>query len=72
MLTELQKNFLSKLKISSKESIQFDTLHQILLQMAHLIPCENIDIMEGHPQKISRVNLEEKLLLNNHGGLCML
>lgn len=28
MLTELQKNFPSKLKISSKENTQFDTLRE--------------------------------------------
>ncbi|ETE91934.1 TPA: hypothetical protein ACR3Z0_003065 [Bacillus thuringiensis] len=28
MLTELQKNFPSKLKISPKENIQFDTLRE--------------------------------------------
>ncbi|MCU5406748.1 arylamine N-acetyltransferase [Bacillus cereus] len=70
MLTELQKKFFLKLKIPPKENVKFEDLHTILLQMGHVLPYENIDIMEGNMQEFSRENIEEKLLLKNRGGLC--
>ncbi|MEH7189666.1 arylamine N-acetyltransferase family protein [Bacillus toyonensis] len=70
MLTELQINFFSKLKIPPRENVKFEDLHTILLQMGHLLPYENIDIMEGNMKEFSRENIEEKLLLKNRGGLC--
>lgn len=56
MLTELQKNFPSKLKISPKENIQFDTLREYR-RYGRIV------------SKISRENLVWKLLLNNRDGL---
>ena len=50
--------------------MKFEDLHRILLQMGHLLPYENIDIMEGNTKEFSRENIEEKLLLKNRGGLC--
>ncbi|MGX5373575.1 arylamine N-acetyltransferase family protein [Bacillus cereus] len=70
MLTELQKKFFLKLKITPKENVEFEDLHTILLQMGYLLPYENIDIMEGNMREFSRENIEEKLLLKNRGGLC--
>ncbi|MEF8684107.1 arylamine N-acetyltransferase family protein [Bacillus cereus] len=70
MLTELQKKFFSKLKILPRENVKFEDLHTILLQMGHLLPYENIDIMEGNMKEFSRENIEEKLLLKKRGGLC--
>ncbi|AND11112.1 arylamine N-acetyltransferase [Bacillus thuringiensis] len=70
MLTDLQQKFFLKLKIPPKENVKFEDLHTILLQMGHLVPYENIDIMEGNMQVFSRETIEEKLLLKNRGGLC--
>ncbi|WP_044796663.1 arylamine N-acetyltransferase family protein [Bacillus cereus] len=70
MLTELQKKFFSKLKIPTKDNVEFEDLHAIFLQMGYLLPYENIDIMEENMQDFSRDNIEEKLLLKNRGGLC--
>ena len=69
MLTELQKVFL-KIKMPPRENVKFEDLHTILLQMGHLLPYENIDIMEENMKEFSRENIEEKLLLKNRGGLC--
>ncbi|MGH0590568.1 arylamine N-acetyltransferase family protein [Bacillus mycoides] len=70
MMIELQSNFFSRLQMSSKENIQFKDLHEILLQMGRVLPYENIDVMEGELREISKTNIQEKLLLNNRGGLC--
>ena len=40
--------------------MEFEDLHTILLQMGHLLPYENIDVMEGNMQDFSRNNNEEK------------
>ncbi|MED2765808.1 arylamine N-acetyltransferase [Bacillus thuringiensis] len=69
-MTDLQKHFFSRLQMSPKENIYFNDLHEILLQMGHMIPYENIDVMEGVFREISQTNLQEKLLINNRGGLC--
>ncbi|USP55651.1 hypothetical protein J2N67_005900 (plasmid) [Bacillus thuringiensis] len=50
MLTELQKSFFSRLQISPKEDVKFKDLHEILLQMAYVIPYENLDVMEKNPE----------------------
>ncbi len=52
MLTELQKKFFLKLKIPLRENVKFEDLHRILLQMGHLLPYENLDIMEGNTKRI--------------------
>ncbi len=70
MLTELQKNFFSRLQISPKEDVTFEDLHGILLQMGYVLPYENLDVMDKNIQKISRENVQEKLLLTHCGGLC--
>ncbi len=62
--------FFSKLKIPPKENVNFEDLHTIILQIGHLLPYENIDIMEGNTKEFSRENIEDKLLLKSRGGLC--
>ncbi|PEW72764.1 arylamine N-acetyltransferase [Bacillus cereus] len=70
MMTDLQNYFFSRLQISPKEDLPFNDLHEILLQMGRILAYENIDVMEGGFREISRTNIQEKLLLNNRGGLC--
>ncbi|AKF95795.1 arylamine N-acetyltransferase family protein [Brevibacillus laterosporus] len=70
MLTELQKNFFSRLQISPVEDVTFEDLHGILLQMGYVLPYENLDVMDKNIRKISRENVQEKLLLTHCGGLC--
>ncbi|PGS74406.1 arylamine N-acetyltransferase [Bacillus cereus] len=69
-MTDLQNYFFSRLQMPPKENLQFKDLHDLLLQMGRMLPYENIDVMEGTFQEISRTNLQEKLLLNKRGGLC--
>ncbi|MED2766027.1 arylamine N-acetyltransferase [Bacillus thuringiensis] len=69
-MTDLQNYFFSRLQMAPRESIQLHDLHEILLQMGHMVPYENIDVMAGAVQEISQTNLQEKLLINNRGGLC--
>lgn len=70
MLTDLQKNFFSRLQISPKEDVTFQDLHGILLQMGYVLPYENLDVMDKNIRKISRETVQEKLLLTHRGGLC--
>lgn len=52
MLTELQKGFFSRLQMSPIEEVKFKDLHEILLQMAYVIPYENLDVMEKISEKL--------------------
>ncbi|MEB9739282.1 arylamine N-acetyltransferase [Bacillus thuringiensis] len=70
MLTELQKNFFSRLQISPKVDVTFEDLHGILQQMAYVIPYENLDVMDKNIRRITRDNVQKKLLLTHRGGLC--
>ncbi|HDX9707976.1 TPA: arylamine N-acetyltransferase [Bacillus thuringiensis] len=69
-MTEFKNYFFSRLQMSPKKNVKFNDLHEILLQMGNMIPYENIDVMEGTFRDISQTNLQEKILLNNRGGLC--
>ncbi|HHL4886876.1 TPA: arylamine N-acetyltransferase [Bacillus thuringiensis] len=70
MLTELQKNFFARLQMSSKEDIHFENLHEILQKMGYVLPYENLDVMDKNISKITRENVQNKLLLTHRGGLC--
>ncbi|MGG0814716.1 arylamine N-acetyltransferase [Paenibacillus alvei] len=70
MMTELQKDFFSRLQISPKEDVTFEDLHGILLQMGYVLPYENLDVMDKNVRNISRASVQEKLLLTHRGGLC--
>ncbi len=70
IMTQLQRDFFSRLQLPQQEYVQFQDLHKILLQMGRLLPYENIDIMNGNTQEVSKENIRSKLLLNNRGGLC--
>ncbi|EOW9528607.1 arylamine N-acetyltransferase [Bacillus cytotoxicus] len=69
-MTDLQKQFFSRLHIKEKESISFEDLHEILYAMAQTVPFENLDIIQGKVKEISKEHLQEKILVNNRGGLC--
>ncbi|KEK22690.1 arylamine N-acetyltransferase family protein [Bacillus gaemokensis] len=69
-MTELQKQFFSRLNIKEKESISFEDLNEILYAMAQVVPFENLDIIQGTVKEISKENLQKKILVNNRGGLC--
>ncbi|MEC2934228.1 arylamine N-acetyltransferase [Bacillus cereus] len=70
MVTELHTGFFSRLHMSPLEEVKFKDLHEILLRMAYVIPYENLDVMEKNIRKITRKNVQEKLLLMHRGGLC--
>lgn len=69
-MTELQKQFFSRLNIQERESISFENLNEILHAMAQAVPFENLDIIQGTVKEISKENLQEKILVHNRGGLC--
>lgn len=69
-MTELQKQFFSRLNIKEKESILFADLPKLLHAMAQTVPFENLDIIRGTAKEISKENLQEKILIHNRGGLC--
>ncbi|EOP52972.1 hypothetical protein KOY_03042 [Bacillus cereus VDM021] len=45
-MTELQKQFFSRLNIQERESISFEDLNEILHAMAQAVPFENLDIFK--------------------------
>ncbi|WP_459500235.1 arylamine N-acetyltransferase family protein [Bacillus sp. C1] len=69
-MTELQKQFFSRLNIQERESISFEDLNEILHAMAQAVPFENLDIIQGTVKEISKEHLQEKILAHNRGGLC--
>ncbi|MGU3443612.1 arylamine N-acetyltransferase family protein [Bacillus cereus] len=70
VMTDLQKYFFYRLQMAPQKDIEFNDLHEILLQMGSIVPYENIDVMKREFREISRTNIQEKLLLNKRGGLC--
>ncbi|MDM5155664.1 arylamine N-acetyltransferase [Bacillus sp. DX1.1] len=69
-MTELQKYFFARLNLKEKESIAFEDLSELLISMAQAVPFENLDIVKGNVKAISKENLQEKILINQRGGLC--
>ncbi len=53
-MTDLQKQFFSRLHIKEKESISFEDLNEILYAMAQTVPFENLDIIQGKVKEISK------------------
>ncbi|MBC6972807.1 arylamine N-acetyltransferase [Bacillus sp. Xin] len=69
-MTDFQKQFFSRLNIEPKDPISFEDLNEILYEMAQAVPFENLDIIQGTVKEISKEHLQEKILVNNRGGLC--
>ncbi|HEK9102083.1 arylamine N-acetyltransferase [Bacillus pfraonensis] len=69
-MTDFQKQFFSRLNIEAKDSISFEDLNEILYAMAQAVPFENLDIIQDTVKEISKEHLQEKILMNNRGGLC--
>lgn len=46
-MTELQKQFFSRLNIKEKESVSFTDLNELLYAMAQAVPFENLTIIHG-------------------------
>lgn len=65
-------NLLFRKRISFREkgALTFDDLPELLHRTAFALPFENLAVIEGRGQPISRENLVEKMLVRNEGGLC--
>ncbi|MBJ8187119.1 arylamine N-acetyltransferase [Bacillus cereus] len=69
-MTDFQKQFFARLNIEEKETVSFEGLPSIMYAMSQSVPFENLNILENNFTEISKENLEQKILLNNRGGLC--
>ncbi|QWI50472.1 arylamine N-acetyltransferase family protein [Bacillus mycoides] len=69
-MTNFQKQFFARLNIKNKEIVSFKDLPSIMYAMSQSVPFENLNILENNFTEISKENLEQKILLNNRGGLC--
>ncbi|MBJ8051023.1 arylamine N-acetyltransferase [Bacillus cereus] len=69
-MKNFQKQFFARLNIEEKETVSFEGLPSIMYAMSQSVPFENLNILENNFTEISKENLEQKILLNNRGGLC--
>ncbi len=69
-MTDFQKQFFARLRIEEKETVSFEDLPHIMSAMARTVPFENLNILEKNFKEITKENLQEKILVNNRGGLC--
>ncbi|QWH38421.1 arylamine N-acetyltransferase [Bacillus mycoides] len=69
-MTDFQRQFFARLNIEEKETVSFEGLPSIMYAMSQSVPFENLNILENNFTEISKENLEQKILLNNRGGLC--
>ncbi|MFD6510528.1 arylamine N-acetyltransferase [Bacillus sp. NPDC060175] len=69
-MTDFQKQFFARLNIENKEIVSFEDLSHIMYAMSQSVPFENLNILENNFTETSKENLEQKILLNNRGGLC--
>ncbi|WP_088068728.1 arylamine N-acetyltransferase family protein [Gottfriedia luciferensis] len=69
-MSELNSLFRKRIGIKDDEEISFNNLASILEKTAKSIPFENLCIIENRIKEITNVNLINKLLIRNEGGLC--
>lgn len=69
-MSELNSLFRKRIGIRDDEKISFNNLASILEKTAKSIPFENLCIIENRIKEITNVNLINKLLIRNEGGLC--
>ncbi|HDR8072280.1 TPA: arylamine N-acetyltransferase [Bacillus cereus] len=69
-MTDLQNAFCLRLGLSNTKHVVFEDLHEILLKMGTIIPYENIDIVNKKIKEVSRVSIQDKLLIRKRGGMC--
>lgn len=66
----LQKQFSQRIGLSENEEVTFNKLEDILVKTATTIPFENLRVIQGTTKNITKLNLVDKILIQNEGGLC--
>ncbi|KFN01010.1 arylamine N-acetyltransferase [Bacillus clarus] len=69
-MTELQNQFFVRLNLNKQDTATFEDLNIIINAFANEIPFENLDIISDNTKKISKENLQKKILASSRGGLC--
>ncbi|HHT7240291.1 MULTISPECIES: arylamine N-acetyltransferase family protein [Bacillus] len=69
-MTSLQYQLLTRLNLEKRTEGKFEELSTILFAFAHTIPFENLDVISGNTNEISKENLQKKILASSRGGLC--
>ncbi len=67
---DLNMLFRERINDSQKEKMTFDHLNTVLEKTSKTIPFENLSIIEGRAEKITKENLINKILDRREGGLC--
>ncbi|WP_002147636.1 arylamine N-acetyltransferase family protein [Bacillus cereus] len=66
----LQDQLFTRLNLEKRTEVKFEELSTILFAFAHTIPFENLDVLAGNTNEISKENLQKKILTSSRGGLC--
>ncbi len=69
-MTSLQHQLFTRLNLEKRTEVKFEELSTILFAFAHTIPFENLDVIVGNTNEISKENLQKKILTSSRGGLC--
>jgi N-hydroxyarylamine O-acetyltransferase len=69
-MNELNKLFYERIGLSQGHHITFDSLATILEKTAQTIPFENLCIIDGKTNEITKSNLVNKILVRKEGGIC--
>lgn len=69
-MSELTALFRKRIGVSGDEPITWDSLPDVLDQMAKTIPFENFRIIHNRINDINERNLIQKIMFNREGGLC--
>ncbi|MDR4984457.1 arylamine N-acetyltransferase [Bacillus cereus] len=69
-MTSLQDQLFTRLNLEKRNDVTFEALNTILYAFAHTIPFENLDVIAGNTNIISKESLQKKILTNSRGGLC--
>jgi N-hydroxyarylamine O-acetyltransferase len=69
-MTKLNTLFRKRIGLDESEKISFDLLDGILERVAKTIPFENLNIIAKKACEFSEVNIIDKILIRNEGGLC--
>ncbi|EJV72263.1 N-acetyltransferase [Bacillus mycoides] len=69
-MTSLQDQLFKRLNFEKHTEVKFEELSTMLFAFAHTIPFENLDVIVGNTNEISKENLQKKILTSSRGGLC--
>lgn len=67
---KIDQLFRSRIGLEERKTIAFAHLEEVLMKAARTFPFENLCIIKGKVNPITKDNLIEKLLNRNEGGLC--